>query len=259
MVADGGSDDQAGAAPGESGRIDPGAPEWRSGSFGGFEALALGHRREAAEAWIKAGAIAASMVQSDPRAAAAQNNRAVGHLLLSQTRDARDEFNGALVRWTSVRRHMLGVEVPVVGASSVFHLKLTMNHHDAFRENRRQRYVQLCEAAMAITSFNVRLLGWHIGDDSRPCSDNAATLASLAAAFGDRCPEISIIRKFESPERSDGPPFAEHGEKVKRIRNLQVPSLSGSFSTDCRNLELAAHLTALLDPRLLHRDQARIR
>jgi hypothetical protein len=251
MASEDGATDQADDAD----RADSRDREWESKFFAGFEALVRGHRREAAECWIRARATAASMQQSDPRAAAAENNCAVGHLLLSPACDVGSVFNGALTRWELVRRHALAMEVPVVGASSVFHLKLAMSHHDAFRETRRQYYVRLCEAAMAITSFNARLLGGEVRCDPSRHSVDDATITRLAAAFGDRCPEISIIRKFEGSQRSDVPPFAEYRGKVERIRNLQVPSLSGSFSVDCRNLELAAHLTVLLDPTLLRRDR----
>lgn len=203
----------------------------------------LGKNRphEAAEAWLGYAGTVHSDETSAPMRAAQLNNAGVACCLMSNLLDAATHFAHAIEEWRHVRADVEAMEVPVGGRSSVFHLRLAMQHHDAFAALKRERLLVLVAAAQAITAYNARLNSHH--EDEREND----MMEALSAAFGPECAEVRLLREALSPEAVS----ACYRSKADGLaRRAEALHLSGTgYAAD---VERAALITTLLHPSLLH-------
>jgi hypothetical protein len=220
------------------------ASEWLNLTKAGLEALAQGDQREAAALWFRAATVARRSDISEPRQAAAQNNAGVSHLICSRGHEARRAFCRARRHWASARSS-LRTEPPLAGAaSSVFHLQLTMHHHDAFAGLQRRRSECHCRAGHGIVVLNACQAA-----GARPGKHDLDALAGdLADAFGPRCVEMAVLADYRAGAATRAlptpSPYQEKSRKVKRLHKEPAsPGLAGE-------IELAARLTLLLHPAL---------
>jgi hypothetical protein len=222
---------------------------WERHTAAGFRAMSHTHWSEAADEWRKAFDHVRASEPWDARRAAGLNNLGVAYLLDARYTEAEDYFDNARDSWARTEAYIPDLDVPVVGHSSVFHLRLATRHHDAFADSRRRRCVQLCAAASAITNFNAALA--QRKETSSPLSLEvaAALIRNATDAFGARCPELKLM------ENGDSEPL--YREKALRAFDLQARSMAAALSPDYRRLEMATNLTALLSPRLLGLNETR--
>ena len=210
----------------------------------GLSALASGDVRTASSAWSAASDLAEQSDLSAPRKAAAQNNAGVVHLLNSRGREARRSFAQARRHWAHARRSLQAEPLAVPGASSVFHLRLAMQHHDRFAQMHRERTIGLCRLARAITALNRSVA------TARDCRGRAlAALASeVSGAFGGQCAELAILSSWTQP--------SDHGVALGKLYHQKADTVArlgrGDASSEIgKEIELAARLTVLMHPALL--------
>jgi hypothetical protein len=213
---------------------------------------ALGNKlpQQAAEAWLGYAAATRSDDVSAPMRAAQDNNAGVACCLMSNTRDAATHFARAQEEWRHVRAHVEAMDVPVTGRSSVFHLRLAIEHHDAFATLKRERLLALIAAAQAITAYNAqcaretahKIHGEHAGEQDM--------IHALSTAFGPECAEVRLLREAES---ADAIRACYRGKAEALARRAEALHVSGTgYPAD---VERAALITTLLHPSLLHGGQ----
>jgi hypothetical protein len=220
------------------------AREWLNLTRAGLEALAQADQREAAALWVRAAAVASRSDISQPRRAAAQNNAGVSHLICSQGHEARRAFFRARRHWANARSG-LRAEPPLAGAgSSVFHLQLTMHHHDAFAGLQRRRSERHCRAAHGIVVLNACQAA-----GARPGKHDLDALAGhLADAFGPRCAELAVLADYGAGAATRALPTpSPYQEKSRKAMRLDAAPASPGLAGE---IELAARLTLLLHPAL---------
>jgi hypothetical protein len=207
-------------------------------------ALANKLPQQAAEAWLGYAVTVPSEDTLEPMRAAQDNNSGVACCLMSNMRDAATHFARAQDEWRNVRAHVEAMDVPVAGRSSVFHLRLAIDHHDAFASLKRERLLALISAAQAITAYNARLNLHH----ENWCDPDM--IDALSTAFGPECAEVRLLREGLSPEAVR----ACYRSKAEALaRRAEALHLSGNgYAAD---VERAALITILLHPSLLHGEQ----
>jgi hypothetical protein len=226
--------------------------DWIGITATGFAAMAEGRLADAARQWQQAAREVAREGASDPLGAASYNNAGVAHLLASETHKAQEKFCEAERLWGRSRAQIEIAEVPIAGRSSVFHLRLAMEHHEAFTALRRRKHALICAAACAITKFNARLAQTVADGTLGNAKADQSLIPTLSAAFGPSCVEIMILR--DALADGDGSPttatFAAYRAKGAR---LAEPSTHTYVDADriCADLDCAAQLTALMHPGLV--------
>lgn len=218
------------------------AEEWFALTTSGLDALARDSAREAAALWIKAAGIALGDGLSKAQKAAAQNNAGVAHLINAEERGALICFKQARLHWAHAQR-LLHAEPPVAAAaSSVFHLRLAMEHHDTFAKLRQKRSVRFCRMARAITALN--------RCNAVPAAPRKAHLTLLATVLSDmlgsRCAPLDILAEYALSAAATSASTAAYRQQllsVMHLRERQSPASGGG-------IELAARLTVLMSPQL---------
>lgn len=222
--------------------------EWIQTSAGAFMALADGHAPMAAELWLRAADQIALTQASEPLRAAVHNNAGVALLLMSDRVGAGDHLAQAAQLWSRVHEHISSLDVPIASRSSVFHLRLAMQHQDAFAELRRRRFLDVCAAAHAITRHNAQLARRDIGEDRSAYEADQAIIGAVATALGPECAEVHLLRERDAAEL--GAVHAAYRSKADRL----VRRVAGSYVHAAgyrADLDCAAQLTALLHASLL--------
>lgn len=217
----------------------------------GFAAIAQNRIEAASLHWLEAVSIAEREALPDPLRAVAHNNAGVARLLRSELNGARVCFVKAEGLWRSTSVQVANADVSLAGRSSAFHLRLAARHQEAFAALRRQRYVRMCVAAVAITKFNTR---WTLqGDVEQGWIDPGEShlIASLSDAFGPRCADIAIVR--EAIENLDG--AVSHrirtAYQAKSAYSIPQPHAGSEGDAFCTDVAAAAQLAALMHPGLL--------
>ncbi|MFN3623050.1 MAG: hypothetical protein ACK4TP_03225 [Hyphomicrobium sp.] len=222
--------------------------EWIQSSAKAFAALAEGRMPMAAELWLRAAEQIALAHASAPLRAAAHNNAGVAFLLRSQVREAADHFSEATRLWGRAYAHVESLDVPIAGRSSVFHLRLAMQHHEAFAELRRRRFLDVCIAARTITQYNAQLGGLDSRGDRDALEADQSIIGVIAAALGPECAEVHLLR--EEDVAQSAAVRAAYRSKADRLMRRVAGSYvhAAGYRAD---LDCAAQLTALLHPTLL--------
>ncbi|MTD94391.1 hypothetical protein GIW81_08595 [Hyphomicrobium sp. xq] len=226
--------------------------DWMGITAAGFAAMAEGRLDDAAKQWQQAAREVGREGASDPLGAASYNNAGVAHLLASDAHRAQEKFCEAERLWGKSRAQIESAEIPIAGRSSVFHLRLAMEHHEAFAALRRRKHTLICAAACAITKFNARLAHSVADGTLGNAKADQSLIPTLSAAFGPSCVEIMILR--DALADGDSSPttatFAAYRAKGAR---LAEPSTHTYVDSDriCADLDCAAQLTALMHPGLL--------
>ena len=217
----------------------------------GFAAMAEGRLDDAAKQWQQAAREIAREGASDPLGAASYNNAGVADLLASETHKAHEKFCEAERLWGRSRAQIESVEIPIAGRSSVFHLRLAMEHHEAFAALRRRKHALICAAASAITRFNARLAR-SVADGTLGAEADQNLIPTLSAAFGPSCVEIMILR--DASAGGDGLPsaatFAAYRANGARLAETPTHTYVDADRI-CADLDCAAQLTALMHPGLV--------
>lgn len=147
--------------------------------------------------------------------------------------------------WTGVLRRLAVSEVPLPGASSSFHFRLAARNLEAFEQALRHRHVRRCEAALAITRFNLLLAS------ARPAANDAivtALAAELADILGPRAPDVRLLRAADfATDTAD----SLYAEKVAEVARGAEEGPAGPPGDDVRRLGIAVALTALVRPGLV--------
>ncbi len=202
----------------------------------GFIALGNGDANAAAHLWLEA---LVHAPDSAPLRGAVHNNAGVAFFIGAKTGEAAEQFAQAEQFWRQALEEIAALDVPIGSRSSVFHLRLAMDHQEALTELRRRRLLEACAAAQAITRHNARLM---LGEPAEHPA--AAQVDVLATAFGAECAEVQLLRQ----SASSADVRAAYRRKAELVEN-GAPVRAG-FSGE---LECAARLTALLHPAVLSR------
>lgn len=205
------------------------------GVVNGFIALGNGDAIAAAQLWLEA---LLREPDSAPLRAAVHNNAGVAFFIGSKAAEAARQFAQAEQSWSQSLEGIASLDVPIGSRSSVFHLRLAMDHQEAFTALRRRRLLEACAAAQAITRLNARLV---LGEPAKYAAANDAE--ALSAAFGPECPELQLLRA----DMSSADVGAAYRRKAEQLVENVTPARPG-FTGE---LECAARLTALLHPALL--------
>lgn len=222
--------------------------EWIQTSAGAFMALAEGRTSTAAELWLRAVDEIAPTQASEPLRAAVHNNAGAALLLIADRAGAGEHLAQAAQLWSQTRVHIESLDVPIASRSSVFHLRLAMQHQEAFAELRRRRFLDVCAAADAITRHNAQLGRLDIDEDPGAPGADQSIIGAVAAALGPECAEVHLLR-----ERDVGELSAVHAAYRNKADRL-VRRVAGSYVHAAgyrADLDCAAQLTALLHSSLL--------
>jgi hypothetical protein len=217
-------------------------------SVNALSALGKNRPHEAAEAWLGLAGRVHSEDVSEPLLASAYNNAGVACCLMSNPGDAVTHFAHAEDLWRQCRAHIATMDVPIAGRSSVFHLRLAMQHHDAFASLKRERLLHLVAAAQAITTYNAQNSHAPARGISGSPDVDPTMIDALSTAFGRGCAEARLIRETDlddnvrSAYRSKAESLARRSEALR----IGAPGFVG-------DLECAAQITTLLHPSLLTR------
>jgi tetratricopeptide (TPR) repeat protein len=217
--------------------------DWRDTTVAGLRAFADGRRRDAAESWLRAGELINSACGHDALLAAAENNVGVAYLLDGDPQRAAEHFARAARLWDQSRNWIECAE-PELASSSVFHLRLAMDHHVAFTALRRGRYLDLCDAGRKIAEFNASIATAPEPAMRGEASLHQSMIEILSSAFGPNSAEVRIV----CSAGSDG--LAAYGDKAARLAEWPARSYldTGQYLA---NVELAAHMSVLLHSRVL--------
>lgn len=215
---------------------------WMKAAVDGLIALADGDANAAAHIWLAA---SNQMPVSDPLRAAANNNVGIAHLIRSNPQEAVRHLALSQHHWHLAAGNIASLDAPIATRSSAFHLRLAMDHHEAFSDIRRRRLQELCAGAEAITARNARLARAR-GSVRHTFQADQGMIGALAAAYGPQCPEIQIL---SAPSMPDGVMKA-YRSKAEALTapgsRLHLDTEGGAAGIDC-----AARLTILLHNGLL--------
>jgi hypothetical protein len=229
------------------GIVDPALAPWTQLTADAFAALADALPARAADLWLRAADPILRHSASDPLRAAAHSNAGVASLLRSSPREAAAHFTMAQRLWDQSRTQLEHLDMPIAGRSSVFHLRLAMQHQDRFADLQRRRHLASCAAARAITKFNAQQAGTVVGRDPHAIDDDQNLIGVLSSAFGPNCVEVRLLR--HGADRPDAPPssdaLAAYRDKAHLLakRNARARIFAEPF---CDDLDRAAQHTALL-------------
>jgi hypothetical protein len=221
--------------------------KWTTSTLLGFAEMSRARSEEAACFWLHA----AGMLQgaaADPLLAASLSNAGIASLILQQQHDADRVFHEAEQAWRRVADNFATLDMPMVGASSSFHFRLAAKAPDALIDARRQRFLRLAEAALAITRFN------HLFVDIQNVSSGVVAQradelkAMLCDVLGAGSIEVRLL-STAAGQTDTASLFAIYRDKATEFAARQG-TLSTALSQECAELETAVALTALLWPRI---------
>ena len=212
--------------------------EWTRATGAAFAALESGRQAEAADLWISIWRDVEAGGASLPLRAAARNNAGFARMLIAEPREALRDFQEAAVQWAAARELLDATELDVSGRSSVFHLRLAMNHPNAFEAVGRRRLERLCVAAAAISHANARLVR------GEPVHSGTLTVM-MTETFGARGASTAVVRRAGEDQAAHGNAYSGYRLTAERLAEGHASShLTGSdYGAD---LEHAANLTVLL-------------
>lgn len=224
------------------------SPEkWIELTVRGFAELSRFRGLEAARQWLEAdAALTEETTAFAPLHAASRSNSGAAYILLEQRVAAERAFDEAECAWKNVIARVATLDVPMTGVSSSFHFRLAAATPDALIDARRDRYRHLVQAALAITRFNRRLLDV-IFIESDAMSRSAHELRStISDSLGYASAEAHLLAAME--EGRNGESLREiYAGKLSDITRRPT-TLASSLSEDCKKIEHAVMLTALLTP-----------
>lgn len=212
--------------------------EWTRATGAAFAALESGRQTEAADLWMSIWRDVEAGGASVPLRAAAKNNAGFARILIAEPREALHHFEEAAAQWAAARELLDTTELDVSGRSSVFHLRLAMNHPDAFEALGRRRLERLCVAAAAISHANARLM--------RGESVHSGTLAvMMTEAFGARGASTAVVRHTGEDRGAHGCAYSGYRRTAERLMERHASShlIGSDYGAD---LEHAANLTVLV-------------
>lgn len=219
-------------------RKDP-AEDWFRLTTSGLSALACGEIREAAGCWLGAGDLAREGGLSGPQMAAAYNNAGVAHLIQGRRCEALGGFTQARLRWVRSQQSLKAAPLEAPGATSVYHLQLAMDHHDAFAQLSQERVGRFCAMARATTALN--------RCNAIPVTPRKAHLTflanTLADTLGPRGAALDILAEYDATSEPAAS-SAIYQRQLDSITELRARQSAGASS----DIELAARLTVLARP-----------
>ncbi len=204
-------------------------------------ALADGHRDAAAHIWLQSTPATGA---NDPINAAANNNVGIAALIAGTPHLAAARLETATQSWADSHAHIERTDVPIAGRGSVFHLRLAMQHQDAFTQLKRQPLLDLCAAGSAISNCNSALA------HARPLHAAAREelIALLTATIGPGCADIRLLELWTAPD-------CEAVRAAYRAKAEALAQSAASFNVDScdarSELKCAVQMTVLLHPSLL--------
>jgi hypothetical protein len=229
---------------------------WITATAAGFAAVGEGKIERARLCWLRA-ASEASATASDALMAAARNNAGLACLFADHPVRAQEHFDTAIQLWTRTAAQAAVADFPIPGRSSAFHLRLAVKHHDAFTALQRQRYAQLCAAALAKSMWNTVLAAGALGGDRVAPADARVFASLLSDAFGPHCTDLIILRNALAAGAGEcvvsQDIYGAYAAKVMPPADRHL-SDAQAFSADVEN---GAHLTAIMHPGLLPRSAPR--
>lgn len=220
---------------------------WSESTVRGFENLARGHMREAADCWLDAEAARlAGEVGFDSLAAASRANSGAAYLLRGDPHEAERCFADAVQAWQQVVIDIATLDVPMTGASSSFHFRLAAKAPGTLIDARRERYRQLAQSALIIVQFNQGLS--HDRNFAFPVvAHRAAKLkAELSESLGCASPEVRLLSLCLGAESRDAA-VAIYADKLSDLI-ARPQTFAATLSEACARLESAVALTALIVP-----------
>ena len=210
----------------------------------GLASAAAGALDAAAVHWLRAAQQAAAGSLSTSLRAATENNAGIANLLQGEPHAAQARLACADALWGEVRQSIVASEVPIAGRSSVFHLRLAMEHHERFTALRRQRHLDVCDGARAIGQSNALVASQGAG----AIGGDARLMAMLSSAFGPHCPEMALLGAIEVPITSV---LAVYGRKAATLREARRAYPVHGAPSLLADLDLTAQMTVLVHPSLL--------
>ena len=222
--------------------------DWENVTIAAFRAMSSTRYAEAAELWGSADMLLSSAEPDDPRRVASLNNQGLSYALTGKRESALSALAEAALLWTEMSSRVATMTIPLVGGSSSFHFRLASKNLAAFEGARRRPYEKLCAAGLAISRFN-RLLLREPAASTAPIATSAASLADLLAdVFGPCAPDVRLLSDATT-RAADDQAYSPYGDKIVAFEQ-RLQSMSPAISQDCRRLDTALALTALLSPYL---------
>lgn len=217
---------------------------WLENTIAALRAIASGRTGEAARCWLAADTALGTGRGFDPVHAAARSNAGVANMLLDRRSEAERCLADAECAWRHVVEGITLLDVPLTGASSSFHFRLAANTPEVLIGARRRRYLNLAEAALAITQFN-RLFSLQPRSDVNMIAARADKLKpELIEKLGRGSPEVRLLAA--SAERAGVEvAYAIYAEKFIEASERD-PTFAAALSDQCAELERAADLTVML-------------
>ncbi|WP_424956645.1 hypothetical protein [Hyphomicrobium sp. 1Nfss2.1] len=185
-----------------------------------------------------------------PINAAANNNVGIAALIAGTPHLAASRLETATQLWADSRAYIERTDVPLAGRGSVFHLRLAMQHQDAFTQLKRQPLFDLCAAGSAISNCN-----WDLARARpEPAATHQDLIARLTATLGPGCAEIRLLEYWAAPD-------CEAVRAAYRAKADALAQSADSFNVDSHDarseLKCAVQMTVLLHPSLLRPTTAR--
>ena len=203
-------------------------------------ALADGRPNAALHLWLQSTPAEAA---DTPIKAAAHNNVGIAALIAGTPQLATAQLETAQQLWTDISTGIERSDIPLAGHGSVFHLRLAMQHQDAFTRLKRQPLLRLCALGHAISNCNATLA--HAPESTATHYD---LIALLTDTLGPDCPELQLLSRWTAPDC----------EAVRAAYRAKAETLAQSLarldgdSRDPRSeLKCAVQMTVLLHPSLL--------
>ncbi|MBS0235625.1 MAG: hypothetical protein JSR99_19330 [Proteobacteria bacterium] len=221
-----------------------GVKTWVDAATCGLREMARGRKLEAAHRWLDAAAASRSEEDFDPIEAASRSNAGIAHSLLGNCTEAEQCLADSERAWRRVIHQSAFLDIPITGASSSFHFRLAASGPEALIETRRRRYVQLSEAALAMTRFN-RLFA----DSKNPKSNIIGARARelrpiLAEILGPASPETRLLSASSEPVDATSV-YAIYADKLTEV-SVRTQTFAAALSDRWARLETAIALTALM-------------
>jgi len=145
--------------------------------------------------------------------------------------------------WTQSRSDIERSDVPLAGSGSVFHLRLAMQHQDAFTQLKRQPLLDLCAAGNAISACNSTL-----AHAPKSTTTHHGLSALLADTLGPDCAELQLLSLWTAPDCN----AVRAAYRIKAEALAQSAARFDVDSHDARSrLKCAVQMTVLLHPSLL--------
>lgn len=109
----------------------------------------------ALDQWRKAEEIAMAFQEGDPRRACSLSNRGLAAILQGDQAAAREALDAAVSAWDEARTWVADMTLQPRARSSLFHMRMELQHSNRYDEPARKRYLRVLEMGRAATLSNI--------------------------------------------------------------------------------------------------------